>query len=414
MRLSNYLHKHAFRPQLIQEEPSPKLGMVVVIPAHNEEEVISAVKSLYQCDLPSQKVEIIVVFNASEQDEAELIAINRKAADQLRTWSEDQVHEQIQLHIIEENALPHKHAGVGLARKIGMDEAVRRFESSNHEDGIIVCFDADSSGEKNYLIQIENHFERHPKTSACSIHFEHPIEGDEFSEIHYENILNYELHLRYYKNGLAYAGLPYAYHTIGSSMAVRLKDYCSQGGMNRRKAGEDFYFLQKFIDLGNFSEINSTKVIPSARSSDRVPFGTGRAIKEALNGTKKLDETYAFESLKILKSCFANIKDWYISSNRPIFHESLIAFEGKDELEKKLLEIKIQSSTYAIFYKRFFLWFNAFKTLKFIHFLRDQYYPMEKLTKAVPSLLIGLNIEFEEGENRALLLRLRELDKSKK
>ena len=52
--------------------------------------------------------------------------------------------------------------------------------------------------------------------------------------------------------------------------------------MNRKKAGEDFYFLQKLFDAGHFSECNTTRVIPSPRPSDRVIFGTGPAIREYL------------------------------------------------------------------------------------------------------------------------------------
>src|SRR5213594_3575687 len=89
-----------------------------------------------------------------------------------------------------------------------------------------------------------------------------------------EAIAAYELHLRYYVRALRYAGFPYAHHTIGSCMAVRADVYKKQGGMNKRQAGEDFYFLQKIIPLGHFTDLTETKVIPSSRPSDRVPFGT--------------------------------------------------------------------------------------------------------------------------------------------
>ncbi|MEZ4848575.1 MAG: hypothetical protein R3B93_08135 [Bacteroidia bacterium] len=72
----------------------------------------------------------------------------------------------------------------------------------------------------------------------------------------------------------------HAFHCVGSSMAVRSIAYQKRGGMNRRKAGEDFYFLQKFIAEGTLAELSTTKVIPSPRASEKVPFGTGRAIKK--------------------------------------------------------------------------------------------------------------------------------------
>ena len=81
---------------------------------------------------------------------------------------------------------------------------------------------------------------------------------------------------------MTFAGLPYSYHTIGSAFAVTAKAYARQGGMNRRKAGEDFYFINKLIKGENFGEITNTTVFPSPRTSNRVPFGTGKAIVDAL------------------------------------------------------------------------------------------------------------------------------------
>ena len=72
----------------------------------------------------------------------------------------------------------------------------------------------------------------------------------------------YECHLRYYVEALRFAGFPHAYHTIGSAMAVRPEAYMKQGGMNRRKAEKIFYFLNKIMLLGNFSECLSTVVYP--------------------------------------------------------------------------------------------------------------------------------------------------------
>ena len=81
---------------------------------------------------------------------------------------------------------------------------------------------------------------------------------------------------------MKFANLPYSYHTIGSAFAVSASSYAKQGGMNRRKAGEDFYFISKLIKGEKFGEITKTKVIPSPRISDRVPFGTGRSIMKEL------------------------------------------------------------------------------------------------------------------------------------
>ena len=112
---------------------------------------------------------------------------------------------------------------------------------------------------------------------------------------------------------LRYTHFPYAFHTIGSCLAVRGSAYVKQGGMNRRKAGEDFYFLQKIIPLGNFGEINSTRVIPSARVSDRVPFGTGKAMMKWYESGEKVFKSYNPEIYEELFKLFSGIDNLYDS-----------------------------------------------------------------------------------------------------
>ena len=70
-------------------------------------------------------------------------------------------------------------------------------------------------------------------------------------------------------------------------MVVRAWAYIEQGGMNRRKAGEDFYFLQKISWLGKVTELSNTTVYPSPRISDRVPFGTGKAIRNFIKSKQQ-------------------------------------------------------------------------------------------------------------------------------
>ncbi len=202
-------------------------------------------------------------------------------------------------HFILAGDLPERYAGPGLARKTGMDEAVRRFAAAGTPDGIILSFDADTLCDPDYFTAISDHFHRHPDDNGCSIYFEHPLSGSDFNSEVYRAVTYYELHMRYYLRGLRNAGHPNVYHTVGSAFAVTAEAYCRHGGMNRRKAGEDFYFLQKFFDAGRFSECNTTRVIPSPRPSGRVIFGTGAAVSEFLS-SKAEPLTYnpaAFDSI---------------------------------------------------------------------------------------------------------------------
>ena len=370
-------------------------------------DLTSSVSSLQNCQTPNCAVEIIIVFNAAEGSTDAIIQTNRTAKEKLEKWYASLENANFTLHCLVENSLPKKHAGVGLARKIGMDEAIRRFSRINRSNGIVVCFDADSNCKPNYLIEIEKHFAVHMESGACSIHFEHPISGTNFSKDIYSGMEYYELHLRYYKNGLAYANLPFAFHTIGSSMAVRALAYCEQGGMNRRKAGEDFYFLQKFIEVGTLTELKSTTVIPSPRPSHRVPFGTGRAIQEMMDLEREIHKSYAFDCFELLKDCFKDVGQFYKTNTNA--HEVLVAFVGKEHWAERLNEIRSQSTSKDRFEKRFFRWFNAFQTLKFIHFLRDNYFTNKSLDSEVPKLIEKLGIANPSND---LLEELRGLDRA--
>ncbi len=397
--------------------PQRSLGIVVVIPCYNEPDLISTLESLYHCEKPECAVEVLVLINDSERATTAIKEQNQRTYQQAKNWAKAHSSPRLQFYILYQNDLPHKQAGVGLARKIGMDEGVRRLELIDNSKGILVCYDADSLCQSNYLTEIERHFSQYPTTNACSIHFEHPIEGLAYEASIYEAIILYELHLRYFINAQKLVGFPFAYQTIGSSMAVRSEAYQKQGGMNRRKAGEDFYFLHKFIELGNFTNLKTTTVIPSPRISDRVPFGTGKAVGEMLTG-KNLD-TYnpkSFEDLDIffkrIPSFYTN-KDNFVQKYQTVLPEPIASFLKMNKVEDRIKEIKANTTNERAFIHRFYRWFNAFLLMKYVHFTRDNYYSNVEILEAVRWLLNRLELTKNAGalSSKAALQILRNYDK---
>ena len=231
------------------------------------------------------------------------------------------------------------------------------------ERGVIACFDADSECDRNYLKALEGFLESE-SSDAASIYFEHPLDGNNT-----EAIIAYELHLRYFVEACRWAGHPYAFHTVGSSMAVRANAYARQGGMNTRKAGEDFYFMQKLIPQGRFGEINGTRIIPSARCSSRVPFGTGRAM---LNYSGCLS-TYPMASFGELRTFFKGVTELW-QRDRFAGHELglLSEFLSLNQFESVLGELRENTNSEMTFVRRFYRWFNTFVVMKFLHFARSQ------------------------------------------
>ncbi|MFK8007020.1 MAG: glycosyltransferase family 2 protein [Saprospiraceae bacterium] len=421
--MATYLEKNALFPQLINVPVPENLGMVVVIPCYDETELIRSLESLKNCDAANCFTEVIVVVNDGEQTSGEIKSQNLVTFEMATTWSKENITKHLQFHIIYKTNLPKKIAGVGTARKIGMDEAVRRLESVGKSEGVIICFDADSLCEKNYLQTIEEHFLENPKVQSCGIHFEHPLEGDNYEPEIYDAITKYELHLRYYIHAQKFAGFPLAFQTIGSSMAVRCNAYQQQGGMNKKKAGEDFYFLHKFTILNAHTELKKTKTIPSPRRSDRVPFGTGKAVNEILAEKRLAPETkystYNFKIFEDLEPFLTVAPNLLLFENEQVemmkkhLPESIRTFLDANNFDTKLAEIQANTTIPITFGGRFFRWFNAFFLMKYVHFARDNYYPNVPVEEAARALLQKYYFKDMSGASaKELLLEFRKKDLS--
>lgn len=383
--IEKYKEKFGFKEPFISATPKEDLRIIVVIPCYNEPNILPTLVSLNENQFESFSVEVIVVVNHSENSNEEIKERNCKTVNEIEDFARENNSERLNYFVYPAFDLPKKHAGVGLARKIGMDEASYRFQQIG-KDGIILAFDADSLCESNYLQVVSDHFDN-VKTPATSIHYEHPIEvSEEYDQSVIDAIIDYELHLRYYKNALAYAGHPFAFHTIGSSMAVKASAYVKQGGMNRRKAGEDFYYLSKMMLLGDFSEITATKVIPSPRVSDRVPFGTGKAVGEILeHGGEYL--TYNPQSFEVLKKDVYLLTTSFNGIEYNSFSDEFKSFMTKEELEEVIVNAHKNSSNRQSYLRRVFQFFDAFWVLKFVHFLRDSFFANVPVKVASAQLL---------------------------
>ena len=407
--VNQYFNRFPFRKINIALEPSKDLKIIVVIPSYNEKNIQPTIDSLFlKQDDFSFNVEVIVLINNSESEIEEIKEQNLLTLKTLQILSETYSKRNMHLIPVLIGDLDAKHAGVGWARKLGMDIATQRFRTINF-NGTIVGLDADTVVESNYLNSIYSFFSNN-NFNAASIYFEHPITGDSFSDVHLEQIKYYELHLRYYKNSLKYSNLPYSFHTIGSAFALTASAYARQGGMNRRKAGEDFYFINKLIKGEIFGEINDTKVMPSPRVSNRVPFGTGRAILEGLNTKKDLSLTYDFQSFEVIHSWINRIetKDFKYEN----FPEILKAYLGEEIWIKHHTMMLNNTNSHKSYLKLFYNIFDAFWMLKFIHYLRDNYYPNSRLLDNTNTLLIKMNYPIISSIASQLEF-LRKLDKKK-
>jgi hypothetical protein len=377
MFANKYLQKQN-RVALIEQPPDKDLGIIVMIPCFREPDILQTLESLDNCELPNKKVEVIVFINHSEIASDEIKKYNQNTKSEVVNWISRSKSAKITFYGIGPVELPKKWAGVGLARKFGMDEALRRFNLLEKPDGIVVSLDADTLVAKNYLLEIEKHFARFPKHVGATILFQHQTKG--LDEKQLKGILLYEKYLLYYKNALRFIGYPNPLFTVGSAFAVTADGYIKRGGMTRRQAGEDFYFLQTLAQLGTVGEITTTSVYPSARESDRIPFGTGPAIAKWMNDETDLTQTYNFQAFIDLKQFFDEIENLF-SIEKERFSEivknlpnPVRQFIETDNFWVEIEDLNRNCSSLDSFKTRFFHKFNAFKILKFMNFGHEGFY----------------------------------------
>ncbi len=393
---------------LITEDVDNDLKVIVVIPAFHEVFLTKTIDSLLNNVFDNGSVEVIIVLNESESVPKEISIFHQNQYNELKDLCQNISTPQLKFFPVYIKNIDKRIAGPGIARKIGMDEAVKRFDKINNRQGLIVNLDGDTIVETNYLDELIKTSIAKDKIKAYSIYFEHNLD-ENISPEEKNAIIQYELHLRYYINMQRILQLPFAFYTIGSAMAVRTFAYKEAFGMNKRQAGEDFYFLHKFIKTGYFSEINSTKVYPSARISERVPFGTGKAMNKIILSGKSL-QTYNYKSFESLKSLLFNLEAIYFDYDSiQLLDRPVKEFLNMKDFYKRYLEIKKHTKDYPAFKKRFFRWFDAFLLMKFLHFARDNYYANIDIQHASQYLMNCYNIPTPKDMEEALLI-LRERD----
>jgi len=391
MFADRYIQNNLVYPPFIPEKAIPLLSMVVVIPCLNEPEIIRTLESVWACQPVDSYCEVIVTVNDSQISSQDVKDFNHDTYLQLLEWKKANDRHKLVLRPIYAPSVQAKFAGAGMARKIGMDEAVRRLNQVNRPEGIIISLDSDCLVSNNYLKRIEAAFSETKSCFAATINFRHRFE--EIMDPRQEMGMRlYEDYLHYYKQALEYAGFPHSIYTIGSAFAVRAEAYMKQGGMNRRQAGEDFYFLHKLTKLGQLVEINDAFVYPSGRVSDRVPFGTGAAMTKWMNDADDLNLTYCFDAFLDLKQLFDRASEFYkinstlyaeiISTLPPTVQQYLIVVS----FDEKLAEINRNSSSPESFLKRFFQAFDAFQVLKFLNHVHQYQYSTQNLHDAIAQL----------------------------
>jgi hypothetical protein len=416
---SGWLNERALFPEFINEAPDKNTGIIVVVPSFDEPGITVLLDSLAACNEPECRVEVIIVINAPADAGYDKMAGNELTIKNIESWKMQHMDCFFRLFVITADTTPFAKWGVGMARKTGMDEAVRRFSRIDEPEGTIICLDADCRVKPNYFTALFFELYRKKERRACSVYFEHPFFGDEFPSSVYKYIALYELHLRYYLRALVYAGYPDAFHTVGSSMAVKALQYVRVGGMNRKQAGEDFYFIQKLVAAGGYFSLNTTTVYPSPRISSRVPFGTGASIGKLTSGNDPTLLSYNIKAFEELRTFFGLADQIFKADESDIaflygkLPSGLRSFMGEGEWIERIMEIRNNTSGYDSFRKRFFGWFNMFRIVKYLNHVHNGLFEKIPVIVSASELLTATGIKAISNEAIYLAELYRILEKDK-
>jgi len=363
----SYLKKRGISgPWKIEPLINRTFNQAIVIPAYAELEFLPlTIESINQNkpELLNQTLVVVVVNNANNSPQS------IKANNQLTIQKINENNYQFTLAVVDAASpgleLPLKHAGVGLARKIGMDLALPHLTSPQ---SLIFCTDADTQVSPDYLSKVKQYF-KSQNTSAAVIGFDHLQSED--SAIN-DAIGKYENFLKTTAEKMKNAGSPYGYVSMGSTIVCTAEAYCAVGGMSRKKATEDFYFLQELTKYCGVHNIPETLVFPSPRPISRVYLGTGYRMEQMQKGFDITNLYYSDDAYRYLSKWLQlGGHAWEKSLNDLLkdiksIHPNLIGFLKIEGIETIWSKIQNNAPSELHFKEQFHRWFDGLKTIRFL------------------------------------------------
>jgi hypothetical protein len=387
MSIEGYL-KHYAEPEVSLVSTLTECWQyAVVVPCCDEfEGVPPLLASLERAAVASAAKAVVVLVVNGREDAAERVhETNRRLIEQLGGVGLHSHSSRLDLLVIDRASpalrLPSRQ-GVGLARKIGCDVVTALHQGGQLASRWIWTTDGDVEVPVDYFTTVQEHSES-VAINLPFVHVELPSQPRAAAAIRL-----YDLSLRYYVAGLAHAGSPYAFHTIGSTMVVRIDAYAKVRGFPRRQAAEDFHLLSKLAKVGSVASGSGAPLRVQGRVSDRVPFGTGAAVSKLVaekdpEASFRLYDPRCFDELKLWLSSF---QAYSKHRNESQWRTQIAASSGLSGQirERAISELKIlsamqravdASASESVVSRHLETWFDGLKTLRFVHLVRDHQWP---------------------------------------
>ncbi|MEO0459492.1 MAG: hypothetical protein AAF219_01525 [Myxococcota bacterium] len=414
-RTQKYLNTHA-EAEARAFLPDRRHRHGLVVPTYGEGARVLDVLDSVQC---ADAVLVVIVLNARGSSEAWVHAANEETRHALRSRFGSRVAidgSQCITHcptrfgslVVIDRAtrrtfLPERQ-GVGLARKIGGDFLLALCHAGMIEKRLIRFTDADAQLPPDY-------FERQSLDAAATIFpFRHRAEPG----FQADAIFAYEIELRYLVLGLRAALSPYAFHNIGSTIAVDGHAYAAVRGVPKREAAEDFYLLNKVAKTGPVVTLSGAPIVLSGRASRRVPFGTGAAMARMRSegtdpGQRLLYHPDVFVALRALMNTIAQCAEYDRDPEDVIrvelgrWYRDFYPGLGECGALSTIRDARRRTSGASRIARRIHTEFDAFRTIKLLHRWRDISRPSLPLRDALRAAA------FIPGDGTGRLERLSEV-----
>ena len=341
-----------------------KYKYIISIPCYDEYDYIfQTLESINNQDQHLlDDVLVTILVNNSDKENNLIVDNNHKTYNKIITHK--YIFDMIVIDAYsKDRALDYRYAGVGKASKISVDSALQ-FTTPNS----LICFiDADSILDSDYLLQINNSY-NYNRWECATVNFEHLKDDNETVEF----IQEYESLLKWNSLQIKKSGSPYYYVPLGSTMICTVSAYIAVGGMNKKKAAEDFYFLQELQKYRDIFHIKDILIYPSSRSSKRCYLGTSVRMRKCIDGELSIND------LRYNENAYQILKDWlelalksqdktsqYILNQSKLIHIDLPTFLDKYNFSDSWCGLNVASNK-KHFINQFHRWFDAFKTFKLL------------------------------------------------
>ena len=374
----------------------------LIIPAFAEAEDFLA-RVIEQCQ--SADVLSIVVVNAPESTPRLQVSKEQlqRTEQLLRCLENDVTRPVLVIDRISNGKRIAQAQGVGLARKIGTDVGLRLFQQGRVKSPWLYQTDADARLPPSYFDAIAAH-----NAGPGAVVFAHRHTSTDPMITQAASL--YDAHMQFYVQALAANGSAYAYPTLGSTIAVHAESYAQVRGYPKRSAGEDFHLLNKLNKLHPVRVIEQPVVEVQARLSPRVTFGTGPALQNivtllATDPSGDSYQSYDYRCFLLLGLALIYLRNRSLGLDAPHSHDaSSIQQQQIEQILQTLGVAKILNPTLfqqpSALQRQKLLndWFDALKTLRFVH-LAAEYYPDTSLLQTLQSIPPELRnkITFDAG-----------------